>query len=63
MRVFSLVFLLGFLGGCQVVPDHLVVRDPAGNILAKADTQSGEIQLTWMGLHAIQPKLVLPRTK
>jgi hypothetical protein len=61
--VIMLVVWLLAMAGCTVMPEHLVVRDQAGNKLADANTQTGEIRLTWAGLHAITPKVVLPPSK
>ncbi len=51
------------LTGCAAMPERITIRDEAGNMLAHADPVSGNITMTWYGLKAIQPKIVLPEAK
>ncbi len=52
--------LLAFASGCVSAPPVVTVRDPAGNMLARMDTKTGAITLTWAGVRAIQPRIVFP---
>jgi hypothetical protein len=61
-NAFALLFL-ALLSGCSVLPKQVVIRDPAGSTLATANTSTGDITLTHLGLHYLQPKIILPGRK
>lgn len=49
--------------GCYHMPEHVRVRGPHGTKLADINTTTGDIKLTHYGLHALQPKVILPEAK
>lgn len=59
----ALAVTLLLMSGCSALPKTITIRDPAGNMLAHADPESGDITLTWHGLNSIRPRIVLPEKK
>jgi hypothetical protein len=51
------------MAGCTFMPERIIVRGPDGNVLATANPDSGEIVLTRLGVHLMQPKIIFPGQK
>ena len=59
MFVIVLALWLIAFHGCAHVPAVISIRDEHGTLLATADTTSGDIRLTRVGLHIIRPTITL----